>query len=87
MDLEIIYKHELEKMLVDTVRQRKTERQRRWREKKHNGPVVAYPIDTGETRNEFLISFWQTLVVSLSIFVSVLFVSRPSTVESLSKLT
>jgi hypothetical protein len=42
-----------EKMLVDTVRQRKTERQRRWWEKKHNGSVVTYPIDTGETRNEF----------------------------------
>ena len=40
-------------MLVDNVRQRKTERQRRWREKKHNGSVVTYPIDTGETRNEF----------------------------------
>jgi hypothetical protein len=40
-------------MLVDTVRQRKTERHRRWREKKHNGSVVTYPIDTGETRNEF----------------------------------
>ena len=36
-------------MLVDNVRQRKTERQRRWREKKHNGSVVTYPIDTGET--------------------------------------
>jgi hypothetical protein len=40
-------------MLVDTARQRKTERHRRWREKKHNGSVVTYPIDTGETRNEF----------------------------------
>jgi hypothetical protein len=40
-------------MLVDNVRHRKTERQRRWREKKHNGSVVTYPIDTGETRNEF----------------------------------
>ena len=40
-------------MLVDTARQRKTERHRRWREKKHNESVVTYPIDTGETRNEF----------------------------------
>jgi hypothetical protein len=42
-----------EKMLVDTARQRKKERQRRRREKKHNGSVVTYLIDTGETRNEF----------------------------------
>jgi len=51
--LALTKKHELEKMLVDTARQRKTERHRRWREKKHNGSVVTYPIDTGETRNEF----------------------------------
>ena len=54
--LALTKKHELEKMLVDTVRQRKTERQRRWREKKHNESVVTYPIYTGETRNEFTFS-------------------------------
>ena len=51
--LSVTKKHELEKMLVDAVRQRKTEGQRRWWEKKHNGSVVTYPIDTVETRNEF----------------------------------
>ena len=51
--LALTKKHELAKMLVDTARQRKTERHRRWREKNHNGSDVTYPIDTGETRNEF----------------------------------